>query len=334
MEQVQGTVMNVLRPPVELLRRHFREIIGTAAAAAVLLSGWMQAGAVVVVNAGALAALAWLTLDPWRLLSWKLCSRERLALAAAAALCLAGAELPGLPWAARGVVWAVSALLILIWWRNRALWRQDCAFFQSGEVNQALEHYSKGGVWAAGDAWERYGRGETAAFVRQGLNQLMSEEDIDRLCRPAYQIGYEDARGDSKKELEKLRRQISGLERGAVAYREKVSALQEALSDRADKAAELEELEQTINRYRAKVEAQRAEIAALRERLEVFEDQEPAAPDTVTDRNAQMLALHQDGMSYNDLAKRFGLSLSGAKTAIRRAKEAGTESPCELMEIA
>lgn len=334
MEQVQGTVMNVLRPPVELLRRHFREIIGTAAAAAVLLSGWMQAGAVVVVNAGALAALAWLTLDPWRLLSWKLCSRERLALAAAAALCLAGAELPGLPWAARGVVWAVSALLILIWWRNRALWRQDCAFLQSDEVNRTLEHFSCGGVWASGTAWERYGRAEVAAFTRQGLNEIVGESELDRLCRPAFLLGFTDGQADSAAELEKLRRSVSGLERGAVAYREKIAELQETLSERADNAGKLEELEQTLKTFRGTIQAQREEIAALRERLEVFEDQEPAAPDTVTDRNAQMLALHQDGMSYNDLAKRFGLSLSGAKTAIRRAKEAGTESPCELMEIA
>lgn len=318
MEQVQNAFIG----PVELLRRYFREIAGTAAAASVFAAGWMQAGPVVVVNLGALTAVVWLAFDPWRLLSWKLCSRERLALAAAAALSLAGAELPGLPWAARGVVWSVSAALVLIWWRNRALWRQDLAFLQSDEVNRALSHLTKGGVWDAGTAWEQHGRAEVAAFARQGLNEILEESELDRFCRPSFQIGYADARADSAEELERLGRKLAALERGAIAYREKIAELQETLSEREDNAGKLEELEQTISRYRAKVEAQRAEIEELRGRLEVFEDQQEPAPENTADRNAQMLALHLDGLSYTDLAKRFGLTQSGAKTAVRRAKEA------------
>lgn len=321
MEQVQNAFIG----PVELLRRYFREIAGTAAAASVFAAGWMQAGPVVVVNAGALAAVLWLALDPWRLLSWRLCSRERLTLAAAAALSLSGAELPGLPWAARCVMWAVCGALALIWWRNRALWRQDCAFLQSDEVNRALAHLTRGGVWAAGTAWERYGRAEVAAFTRQGLNEIVGESELDRLCRPAFQIGFTDGQADSGKELEALRRKITAFERGAAAYTEKIRELQENLSDRADKAAELEELENTLKRFRGTIQAQREEIAELRRRLEVFEDQQEPAPENTAERNAQMLALHLEGVSYTDLARRYGLTLSGAKSAVRRAREAQQE---------
>lgn len=318
MEQVQ----NVFLSPLELLRRHYREIAGTAAAFSVLLAGWMQAGAVILVNAAALAGLTWLLFDPWRLLSWRFCSRERFSLAAAAALSLAGAEVPGLPVSARVVMWGVSAFLIMIWWRNRELWRQDSSFLQSDEVNRALSHLTKGGVWDAGTAWEQYGRGEVAAFTRQGLNQIIGEQELDRFCRPAFQIGYADARADSKKELEQLGRKVAAFERGAMAYRTKIAELQGTLSEREDSAGKLEELEQTINRYRAKVQAQREEIAELRERLEAFECQQEPEPESTADRNAQMLALHKEGMSYTDLAKRFNLTTSGAKSAVRRAKEA------------
>lgn len=300
--------------------RNYKEIASTAAAGTVLIAGWMQAEALIVVNAALFAALLWLVCDPWRLLSWRFCSRERLALAAAAALIIAGVEIPGLRLSARIVLIVVSIVLCLVWYRNRALWRQDMAFLQSEEVNQALSHLTNAGQWAAGEAWTNYGRAEVGAFTRQGLNQIMTEEELDQLCRPAFQIGFADGELASKRELEKLRRQLAALERGALDYRSRIATLQETLSEREDTAAKVTELEEVLTRFRAKVQAQRDEIAELRERLELFEEQQEPAPENTADRNAQMLELHEQGVSYAELAKRFNLTPSGAKTAIRRAK--------------
>lgn len=320
----------------EAVQRYYKEAIAIASAGAIPVCGWLHCRPVTVAYTITAAGFVWLLLNPWRLFSWKMCDRERYVLASVIALFVGAFAVPGLPWVTitlydritfafpglvRCAILCVSCLLALIWYRNRLFWRQDFSLLQSVEVNQTLEHYTKGGQWAAGQAWDRYGRSETAAVIRQGLNITMDEADIDRILRPVFWLGYADGVVETTTDEDKLIREKEQLLDKVHDLSIKLSLYENELKEMPSYASKLKDAENEIAQLRRTVRAQEEQLTAMQDRA--VTEEEPAEPEnaeSVTDRNRRMLELHKAGMSYTELAAMFCMSQSGAKTAVRRAK--------------
>lgn len=300
------------------VRRYARELLAVVGVAAFVAVGRMAVGPMLMVNAAVALLVCWLAADPWDLLSVIMMRRTRLMLAASIVIDTAALELPGLDISVRLGAGAATGFLALIWMRHRNSWHISQKFGQSYNEDLTLTHYTKDGEWDAGRSWTEHGRAEVAGFIRQGLGQIVEERVLDRVLRPAYQIGYMAGAGTNRKAVERLERRVTALQSAEQRAWEQVATLRERAQEETDFQAEREQFDATIRGHKNRIRELTALVDDLQGRLQMLEDA-PSEQEPVN-RDAEMVRLKDEGMSYAAIGERFGLSKDGARSAINREK--------------
>lgn len=209
--------------------------------------------------------------------------------------------------------------------------------------------------WAAGESWQKNGRGYVVALQRQGLYELLDEHKVNDY-RAIYCLGYTVREEQDKKELKALSQRLERAESNVDELRDKLHSQKQKACSEPVRASEsvctsqpLDPLTQSWHEWgqcdkdldelmRAKgwqrINAAPVAVAAPvaldlpAEPAEPAEQEQPAEPQneytslTGDERTAAMIKLKDEGKSYHEIAQLFGVSDGSAKGTISRGRKA------------
>ncbi|MCC8065240.1 MAG: hypothetical protein LIO70_09175 [Clostridiales bacterium] len=206
---------------------------------------------------------------------------------------------------------AVGLWAVALW--RRKLWLGLYLVQQSAEVNTVLSHLSHAGDWEAGRAWERYGCRETRALLHQTLYAVCDENEMQRTYMPVYLLGYLHGRKEAASQEKKAETEQATLDRQARLIQNQEEELESLKADNAFLEGQLAQAQNSAHSYQSKA-------TLLERRLE----ETHLAPE---ERDAAILDYVEQGHSYADAGKKYGLSKSGALNAAKRARAAKEKDP-------
>lgn len=144
----------------------------------------------------------------------------------------------------RSIFWGcllMGGVVLVCWLVCREKPEPD--FLQGDAVDRVLYHHfhpPKEGQppnWSAGAAWHEYGRRMTVALIRQGIGDLLDEEDVD-IYDPVFKLGFTLGEEGKEKALDALRKKV---ERRDATIRE----LREECDDLLHQLEQLRDQEQS-----------------------------------------------------------------------------------------
>lgn len=238
------------------------------------------------------------------------------------------------------------------WWRFR-----HPEPLQGKPVDRVLWHTlsDTGTPWKAGDSWQNKGRGMTVAMIRQGLDEMLNELNVNDYA-PIYQLGYAVREADEEAALNALnatiRRRDETIDRLTEELRrsqERSQPYQQPLQARSaspkksDWSAACEEWARTpvgvvnLDDYR-QAPISEGITAPEPENVEPTPESEEMQPvqrvwASIEERDDEILRLHvEESLSYDKLAKMFGFeSRGGSQGACKRAKRRKEQQEATLL---
>lgn len=287
----------------------------------IIYYGAVQAGTIqMYVDCIAALVILFLLCNPFGLLD-VLAGKLRLCLSLVILLAVAAVQLPTITTYARIWLLAAAVFIILICRVKSGIWKMEEAVKQSPEVDKVLEHLQYSGEFEARDAWSNYGAGETRALLHQIIGIECPENLISSAYMPVYCLAY--LHGCLK--AEGLQNKLEELEDAQDKLEDMSERLEDLQSDVADLIQANNELTEQSQKYYREARDKERQLAESRELLKAMRQQletvKSSAPKTQIDRDNEILALVEAGMSLSQIGDKFGLSKSSVHAAKERAKK-------------
>lgn len=242
------------------------------------------------------------------------------------------------------VIEAYAIIKIQRWWTELHATPPPAEMVQGSAVDRVLFHWGNGGEWSASTAWCEGGRGMMVALIRQGFGCTLCEGKVDRY-RPVFELGYALGEEGREKAVDALRKQVERRDERISDLREECAAIAEQLDEERNRANEFEYTANTNRRYAALCQSLRAQLEEAQRSAPVpapeveapapvpepvTEPEAVSEPLTAENRDAEILRLHEEGISYGELAKRFGFkSRGGVQGACERARRRRAEQEAQ-----
>lgn len=260
--------------------------------------------------------------DPCDLLRPYISLPAAVMLAAAQAIAVAALQVPGFDWYFRGCLGVCVVLLVTVAAGKNQLWCAHWRFLASSHTDAVTQAIRYDHDCEPAQLWQRTACREVRAMLHINKPQRMIPEDL--VVSGYYEtflLGCYHYLGKAKQyaeELKAAKREIAAERAAADMLRAENKELlrQIELNDDAAKnrLADYENMVRQRNEWRDACRAAQAEADALRGQL---------PRDEKSERDAEIWRLHQEGMSYGQIAAvmEIGKSTVGDVIKRRRAEE-------------
>lgn len=211
-----------------------------------------------------------------------------------------------------------AGLIALPIWKRKA-WLSNWQVMQSPEVDSTLSHLKHGGEFTASKYWEKQGMQETRALLHQALNVECNEVEIERTYKAIYFLAFLSGQKKSKAQIKKLKAQIR--EKEAVITKQK-----QDLYSIQNQDVRIWELQQENGQLQFKVDSLMREKFTAENQVKALTEQVQDVTLTMEERDNAILAYVEQGHSYTEAGKKYGLTKAGAVSAAKRARQAVAQS--------
>jgi DNA-binding CsgD family transcriptional regulator len=318
------------------------EIIPAMMILALFEAGYQDAPAWAIADIIASIIVSILICNPFHSLCGVMAKSTRTGAAVSIIVAMVGIQLPDIPLYMRVETLILAAIILAVAAKTQKSAIVGEKIKQSPEVDKAIAYLCDKGIKPrAQTSWEERGARECRALLHQALKIEIAESSMQVSHRACYTLGYLHGESELAKKLAELEAENESLNQSLIECSielDRVSAPSNKLEEELEAAkSEIRRLElwgrnnEALAKKSSLLIAENAELKAVNAHLSKQQPEENAEPETqeqeptkemaLIDRDEACYQYYESGHSYQQTAHEFGLSKSGARAAIARARE-------------